>query len=89
MRDVLTVAGTDKPQATAFLANRPAANNKTGLDVLVQEVMEAMAMDPWRSLDPSAKWAEAERRSREMPKPPFSGASDRAARNRSLMAPMG
>ncbi len=43
-KEVLTYLGTFNPFSTAFLANNPAANITPGLDVLVQEVMEAITI---------------------------------------------
>ena len=42
-KEVLTKLFTFKPLATAFLANKPAAIKTEGLEVLVQEVMAAIA----------------------------------------------
>jgi hypothetical protein len=64
MREVLTKGGTARPRATAFRAIRPAASSSTGLDVLVQEVMEAMAMEPCRISEPSGSGATVFRRRR-------------------------
>jgi hypothetical protein len=38
--------GTVRPFSTAFLANKPAASITPGFDVLVQEVIAAMTIDP-------------------------------------------
>jgi len=42
--------GTDKPFSTAFLANKPAANMTPGFEVLVQEVIAAITIEPCLNL---------------------------------------
>ena len=49
-RDVLTVGPTRRPRATAFRASKPAPTMTVGLEVLVHEVMAAMATEPWRTI---------------------------------------
>ena len=46
--EVFTVGPTRSPRATALRARRPAPTMTVGFDVLVHEVMAAMATDPWR-----------------------------------------
>ncbi len=54
-REVLTQGLTVRPFSTAFLATRPAAIITEGLEVLVHEVIEAMATAPCLTVnDPSA-----------------------------------
>ena len=47
--EVLTHGLTVSPRSTAFLASRAAATITEGLEVLVQEVIEAIATCPWSS----------------------------------------
>ena len=55
--DVLTNSGTFNPFSTAFLATKPAPNITYGLEVLVHEVIAAIAISPVFivALDPSLK----------------------------------
>ncbi len=46
--DVFTVGPTLRPRATAFRASRPAPTITVGFEVLVHEVMAAMATEPER-----------------------------------------
>ncbi len=48
--EVLTAGPTRSPRATAFRASSPAPIMTVGLDVLVQDVIAAMATDPVRSV---------------------------------------
>jgi hypothetical protein len=48
-RVVLTQGRRPRPRPAAFRASRPAATITWGLEVLVQEVMAAMATVPWPS----------------------------------------
>src|SRR6476620_3189538 len=48
--EVFTQGLDFSPFATAFRARRPAAISTEGLEVLVQEVMAAMATSPWPRL---------------------------------------
>ena len=43
---VLMYFGTESPASTAFFANSPAVSMTVGLDVLVQEAMEAIRTEP-------------------------------------------
>lgn len=54
-RTVLILGLTLKPFSQAAFANKPAATNESGLEVLVQEVMAATTIDPFLSSysDPS------------------------------------
>src|SRR6218665_894222 len=45
--DVLTQGLDVRPLATAWRASKPAAISTEGLDVLVQDVMAAIATSPW------------------------------------------
>src|SRR6185312_10549799 len=47
--EVLTHGLLDRPFSTAFLASRAAATITDGFDVLVHDVMDAMATAPWSS----------------------------------------
>ena len=47
--EVLTHGLAVRPLAAAFLASRPAASMTEGFEVLVQEVIEAIATAPWVS----------------------------------------
>ena len=49
-RLVLTQGWLRRPRSTAFLASRPAATITDGLEVLVHEVMAAMATAPWSTM---------------------------------------
>ena len=55
----------------------------------MQEVIEAMAMDPWRISEPSGSLADAFIRSAATPKPPWWCETGRAARKRFLISPTG
>ena len=44
--DVFTVGEVSRPRSTAFLANNPAPIMTDGFEVLVQEVIAAIATDP-------------------------------------------
>ena len=46
--DVLTDGPTRSPRATAFLASSPAPIITVGLEVFVQDVIAAIATEPWR-----------------------------------------
>ena len=46
--DVLTVGGTRRPRATAFRASSPAPTMTVGFEVLVHEVIAAIATEPVR-----------------------------------------
>ena len=46
--EVLTVGPTRRPRATAFRASSPAPTMTVGLEVFVQDVIAAIATEPWR-----------------------------------------
>ena len=57
--DVLTVGSTRSPSATALRASSPAPTITVGFDVLVQDVIAAMATDPVRTVadrPPTSIW---------------------------------
>ena len=76
-REVLTHGLLDRPRSTAFLASSAAATITDGLDVLVHEVIEAIATAPWSSSVsvPSASVTATLRLGRSPPPPDGSGSS--------------
>ncbi len=51
--DVLTVEATFRPRATAFRASRPAPTITVGFEVLVHDVIAAIATEPVRMVTSS------------------------------------